>query len=261
MMSKVGRKKRGSPATSSRLLGKRHISQGPGSVQARTCTGHFEGDTVMGADARHCVLTLVDRKTRYLVIKKLSPDQGASGAALALAIAELGGQVKTITLDNGTEFHDYASVERISGVKFYFATPYHSWERGTNENTNGLIRQYGHVSVKTVTKQVGDRQMRFKTRKLLAHRRNDDSLVLAGGSRGEWTPHDLRRTAATMMQSLRSVQTSSTDAKTMRCLAARCEDTICTMTTPMRSARLGVYWANDWMSSYPAGTWCRYSAQ
>jgi integrase len=63
--------------------------------------------------------------------------------------------------------------------------------------------QEGHVSVKTVTKQVGDRQMRFKTRKALAHRRNDDSLVLAGGLRGEWTPHDLRRTAATMMQSLR----------------------------------------------------------
>ena len=61
----------------------------------------------------------------------------------------------------------------------------------------------GHLSVKTVTKQVGDRQTRFKTRKLLAHRCNDDSLVLAGGSRGEWTPHDLRRTAATMMQSLR----------------------------------------------------------
>lgn len=63
--------------------------------------------------------------------------------------------------------------------------------------------QEGHVSVKTVTKQVGDRQMRFKNRKRLAHRRNDDSLVLAGGLRGEWTPHDLRRTAATMMQSLR----------------------------------------------------------
>jgi len=61
----------------------------------------------------------------------------------------------------------------------------------------------GHLSEKTVTKQVGDRQMRFKTRKALDHRCNDDSLVLAGGSRGEWTPHDLRRTAATMMQSLR----------------------------------------------------------
>lgn len=60
-----------------------------------------------------------------------------------------------------------------------------------------------HVSVKSVSKQVGDRQMRFKNRRPLAHRRNDDSLVLAGGKSGEWTPHDLRRTAATMMQALR----------------------------------------------------------
>ena len=61
-----------------------------------------------------------------------------------------------------------------------------------------------HVDLKTISKQVGDRQTRFKTRsKSLAHRRNDDSLVLGGGSRGEWTPHDLRRTGATMMQLLR----------------------------------------------------------
>ena len=51
-------------------------------------------------------------------------------------------QVKTITADNGTEFHDYESVEEATGVKFYFATPYHSWERGSNENFNGLLRQY-----------------------------------------------------------------------------------------------------------------------
>ena len=49
---------------------------------------------------------------------------------------------KTITADNGTEFHSYATIERNIGLEFYFATPYHSWERGTNENTNGLIRQY-----------------------------------------------------------------------------------------------------------------------
>ena len=114
---KVGRKKRGSPATRGRLLGKRHISQRPASVQARTHIGHFEGDTVMGADARHCVLTLVDRKTRYVVIKKLTARaKEQAAAALARAIAELGGRVRTITLDNGTEFHDYQSVERISGV-------------------------------------------------------------------------------------------------------------------------------------------------
>ncbi len=64
-------------------------------------------------------------------------------------------------------------------------------------------QQEGHVFVKSVSKQVGDRQTRFKNRKPLAHRRNDDSLVLADGKNGEWTPHDLRRTASTMMQALR----------------------------------------------------------
>ncbi len=50
--------------------------------------------------------------------------------------------VRTITADNGTEFHDYARIERQTGTTFYFATPHHAWERGTNENTNGLLRQY-----------------------------------------------------------------------------------------------------------------------
>jgi IS30 family transposase len=143
VMSKVGRKKHGSPATRGRMPGKRHISQRPASVQHRRHVGHFEGDTVMGADGRHCVLTLVERKTRYLIIKKLSArTKEQASAALANAITELNGCVKTITLDNGTEFHGYKDVENASGVKFYFATPYHSWERGTNENTNGLVRQY-----------------------------------------------------------------------------------------------------------------------
>ena len=59
-----------------------------------------------------------------------------------------------------------------------------------------------HVCVKSVSKQIGDRQVRFKNRKDLSNRRNDNSLVLAKGTNGEWTPHDLRRTAATMMQAL-----------------------------------------------------------
>jgi len=57
-------------------------------------------------------------------------------------IEELPHLFRTITVDNGTEFHGYEEIERATGVRFYFATPYHSWERGTNENTNGLIRQY-----------------------------------------------------------------------------------------------------------------------
>jgi len=143
IVSKFGRKRRGSPATRGRLVGKRHISERPAVVQRRRQVGHWEGDTVMGADQRHCVLTLVERVSGYLVMKKLiarSKEQAAN--ALAKAIKQMRGWVRTITLDNGTEFHDYERVEQASGVKFYFATPYHSWERGTNENTNGLIRQY-----------------------------------------------------------------------------------------------------------------------
>lgn len=141
-MSKFGRKRRGSPATRGRLVGKRHISQRPAHIELRRQAGHCEGDTVMGADLRSCVLTLVDRATGYVAIKKMnSRTKEEASTALMRAVIAIG-QVKTITLDNGTEFHDYESVEQAFGVDIYFATPYHSWERGTNENTNGLIRQY-----------------------------------------------------------------------------------------------------------------------
>jgi IS30 family transposase len=143
ILSKFGRKHRGSPATRGRLIGKRHISERPAQVNDRIELGHWEGDTVMGADQRHCVLTLVERVTGYLVMKKLSArNKQQAAAALSQAISQHRDRVATITLDNGTEFHDYERVEQRHSVAFYFATPYHSWERGTNENTNGLIRQY-----------------------------------------------------------------------------------------------------------------------
>ena len=142
-ISKFGRKRRSSPATRGRMTGKRNISERPAHVQLRVEIGHCEGDTVMGSDKRHCVLTLVERATGYLAIEKMQArTKEQASAALARAIRKLSGRMKTITLDNGTEFHDYKSVEKKLGVKFYFANPYHSWEQGTNENTNGLIRQY-----------------------------------------------------------------------------------------------------------------------
>lgn len=143
ILSKFGRKHRGSPATRGRLVGKRHISERPSQANDRLQLGHWEGDTVMGADQRHCVLTLVERVTGYLVMRKLTArNKHQAAAALSQAIRQQRNRVATITLDNGTEFHDYERVEQRHPVTFYFATPYHSWERGTNENTNGLIRQY-----------------------------------------------------------------------------------------------------------------------
>jgi IS30 family transposase len=126
-----------------RLAGKRHISERPASADGRCELGHWEIDTVMGAGSKDCILSLVERKTGLLIIGKLPNRTAEAVSVRAIKIMrDHRGPFRTITADNGTEFHDYAAIERCTPVRFYFATPYHSWERGTNENTNGLIRQY-----------------------------------------------------------------------------------------------------------------------
>jgi IS30 family transposase len=143
IIPKFGRKRYRSKDSRGVLPGKRHISERPAGAARRSRRWHWEGDTVMGADGRHCVLTLVERKTGYVIIKKLSArNKEQVTAAIKQAIREHLGRFRTITLDNGTEFHDYKLIEWAYPVRCYFATPYHSWERGSNENMNGLIRQY-----------------------------------------------------------------------------------------------------------------------
>ena len=143
IVPKFGRKRYRSQDSRGVLAGKRHISERPAGAHNRSRHGHWEGDTVMGPDMRHCVLTLVERKTGFVIIMKLrARSKVQARRALLRAIARHPDKFKTITFDNGTEFHDYKCVERMRPVKCYFATPYHSWERGSNENMNGLIRQY-----------------------------------------------------------------------------------------------------------------------
>lgn len=142
--SKRRRKRYGAYDSRGRLAGKKHISERPPEVDARLEIGHWEMDTVMGNHAsQHCVLSLVERVSGYTILGKLldRSAQTTTGRAIEL-IRNHGAPFKTITADNGTEFHDYENIEQATGVQIYFATPYHSWERGTNENTNGLIRQY-----------------------------------------------------------------------------------------------------------------------
>jgi transposase, IS30 family len=126
-----------------RLANKRHISERPAAVETRQYIGHWEIDTVYGRGSSHCIVTLLERKTGYVMIGKL-PDK--STAALNKKTISLIGRdpfnFKTITADNGTEFHQYKKIEERCKAKFYFANPFHSWERGCNENVNGLIRQY-----------------------------------------------------------------------------------------------------------------------
>jgi len=127
-----------------RLAGKRHISERPPEVENRQESGHWEIDTVKGdSQARHSILTIVERSTGYVQIGKLERHRAAVCAKRCIELIERQtDRFSTITADNGTEFHAYRDIEAATGVEFYFATPYHSWERGTNENTNGLIRQY-----------------------------------------------------------------------------------------------------------------------
>ena len=125
------------------MPGKRHISERPRGAEHRSRVGHWEIDTVIGDRDQHCIVTLVERKTAYTLIGKLKAR--TTDELNRRVVQLLQGQrrtVRTITADNGTEFHQFREIETRTGARFYFATPHHSWERGLNENTNGLIRQY-----------------------------------------------------------------------------------------------------------------------
>ena len=137
------RKRYNSYDSRGRLAGKRMIDDRPSIIDDRSELGHWEGDTVIGKDRHHCIVTLVERTTGFVIIKKIKARTVFEvNKVCKQAILEHGQRFKTITFDNGTEFHGYKILEEQFPITCYFAHPYHSWERGTNENTNGLIRQY-----------------------------------------------------------------------------------------------------------------------
>lgn len=123
---------------------KRRIDERPPVVERRGRLGDWEGDTVMGRDKRVRIVTLVERRSGYLIALLLPRCNARLLTSLALERLRRIPRKKrrTLTLDNGTEFSDWERLERKAALTVYFAYPYHSWERGTNENTNGLLRQY-----------------------------------------------------------------------------------------------------------------------
>jgi IS30 family transposase len=155
------RKRYGAYDSRGRLAGKRHISTRPAGAENRSRHGHWEVDTVLGnSQSGACIVTLVERKCGYTVIGKLERRAATElNARLEALIQRERRPVRTITADNGTEFHSYKALEKRVPARFYFATPHHSWERGTNENTNGLIRQYlpKGASMEHITQEDCDR--------------------------------------------------------------------------------------------------------
>ena len=119
------------------------IEQRPELVNTRSRIGDWEGDTVIGKDHKSAIYTLVDRKSLYTVIVKLNGKNATELADKTIkALEPISNKIHTITYDNGLEFAEHERMAKALDADIYFAHPYSSWERGINENTNGLIRQY-----------------------------------------------------------------------------------------------------------------------
>ena len=120
------------------------INERPSVVAERSRIGDWEGDTVESKDHKPGINTLVERKTGLVCITKLKDRTSkATTGAVTSRLTHLPKEARqTLTLDNGSENSDWKTIESQTGLQCYYANPYHSWERGTNENTNGLIRDY-----------------------------------------------------------------------------------------------------------------------
>lgn len=144
---------------------KRRIDTRPAVVEKRTTLGHWEGDTVLGSEKTVRLLTHVERKSRFLYADKVERATAKTIREKTVKRFMSIPKVKrhTVTYDNGIEFSDHETTERDSGLTIYFAYPYHSWERGTNENTNGLLREFfpKKSAFKHITQKHVDRAVRL----------------------------------------------------------------------------------------------------
>ncbi len=144
---------------------KKRIDTRPVSIESRKEIGHWEGDTIVGKERTQRILTHVERKSRFTCADKI---EHATAHAIHLASVKRLMRFpeykrQTGTYDNGIEFSDHQRTERDTQMKIYFAYPYHSWERGTNENTNGLLREFFPKGspFKDVTQMDVDRAVKF----------------------------------------------------------------------------------------------------
>ena len=138
---KQRRKRYGSYSRRGHIPARRSIDERPAVVDRKARRGDWEADTIIGQNHRQAIVSLVDRKSKLVRLAKVVRNTAELvGRAITTQLAAL--VVKTITSDNGREFAQHQEVAAQLSADFYFAHPYSSWERGLNENTNGLVRQY-----------------------------------------------------------------------------------------------------------------------
>lgn len=143
ILCKPYRKRYGHNDRRGRIKNRVSIDDRPEIVSSKKREGDWEGDTIIGKNRQSALLTMVERKTLYTVIAKLSGKNAQELAQTAIiSMHPIKDRVATITFDNGLEFAAHEVIASGLEADIYFAHPYASWERGINENTNGLIRQY-----------------------------------------------------------------------------------------------------------------------
>ena len=120
------------------------ISERPKAVERKARLGDWEGDTIVGANHKGAIVSMVDRKSKFTLVALVEKATAANinNAIVASFKRYTNLPKRTTTFDNGKEFSSHQELSSILGMPCYFATPYHSWERGLNEHTNGLVRQY-----------------------------------------------------------------------------------------------------------------------
>ncbi|MEJ7706916.1 MAG: IS30 family transposase [Nocardioidaceae bacterium] len=121
------------------------ISQRPPAVEDRSVPGHWEGDLIVGKDSGSAIGTLVERTTRFVMLLHLPDDHGALAIqeAMVAKMAQLPELLRqTMTWDQGIEMANHAAIAAATDLDIYFCDPHSPWQRGSNENTNGLLRQY-----------------------------------------------------------------------------------------------------------------------
>ena len=198
------------PRAVTRFRDGKPLSERPAEAANRQRLGHWEGDTMLGTSKARLV-TLVERSSRFTVIRRVA--DGCAKTVMAATLhglypwqAACPGSVISITYDNGAEFAEHALTDIALGCTSYFARPYASWERGTNENTNGLIRQYAPKRTDLGTLNDADVQriadkLNDRPRKVLGFRTPREAfetaaLSLRNSGRGKETkqPHPAKAT-------------------------------------------------------------------
>ena len=141
---RAARRPRGRAETRGKIPGKLMISQRPAEAADRAVPGHWEGDLIVGKNNASYIATLVERSTRYVMLAQIDDGRAETvAAALARQAATLPAHLwRSLTWDQGSEMSRHAAFTIETGIPVYFCDPHSPWQRGSNENTNGLLRQY-----------------------------------------------------------------------------------------------------------------------